>query len=179
MYGRITPEMESLIRTIVQDRVVWALGSGPTLDEAKLIIQWGAKKVFAIDRHDRSNMILPAFTDRGRIIQCQAYYTEFLTHVATTKIPKPDVVFIKWPDTGPNTGQIALAHVAPIVIYIGSNDRMSACGNDALWAYFRYRPVNHTLDAFENSMIVYGEPCDTPSPHPRCREEELRSDSCG
>lgn len=174
MFGLLEPAQISCVKDLVRGKTVWALGSGPDTQEAWQLVSFGASKVYAVDKA-RKKGIGPSFEKLhtgalGEIWDCGAYFTDFGKWAKA--LPDPDVVFLKWPRENNQAGQVALMSRAPVVVYIGRNDGVTACGGPDVWSHLRGRELSQVLEGTHNDLLVYGaggEP--SPSPAPRCREE--------
>jgi hypothetical protein len=165
-YGSLSAEMAAVLVKYVQGRIIWALGSGPTLSEPRLLIQAGAARVYAVDKARRG--MHPEYLVHDRIVECRAYSDEFI-HADPEVVSKPDVVFMKWPDTVARWAPVFAE--APIVIYIGCNRRATACGHPSVWQALFTRPILHVIEDEQNDLIVYGAPNERTQTS-SCREEQ-------
>lgn len=176
MFGLLETAQVERIKALVEGKVVWALGSGYDTQEAWQLVSFGAAKVYAVDKA-RKTAFEPSFKrlhtgDLGEIWDCGAYFTDFGKWAKDTDLPDPDVVFMKWPRENNQAGLVALMFRAPVVIYVGRNDGVTACGGPDVWEHLRSRELSQVLEGTRNDLLVYGaggEP--SPSPAPRCREE--------
>ena len=169
-YGRLSPEMAAVLVEHIQGRIVWALGSGPTLAEPRLLVQAGAKRVYAVDKVRRG--LHPAYIQHDRIVECRAYADEFIR----SNPEVPDVVFLKWPDTAALWAPVFAD--APIVIYIGCNRRSTACGHPSIWRALSTRPILHVVEDVQNDLVVYGAP-NARTQASSCREEQEAMEAWG
>ena len=172
-YGRLSAEMAAVLVEYIQDRIVWALGSGPTLSEPRLLVQAGAKLVYAVDKARRG--LHPAYIQHDRIVECRAYADEFI-RADPEVVSKPDVVFLKWPDTAALWAPVFAD--APIIIYIGCNRRSTACGHPSIWRALSTRPILHVVEDVQNDLVVYGAP-NARTQASSCREEQEAMEAWG
>jgi len=176
MFGRIEPAQIERIKALVEGKVVWALGSWYDPQEAWQLVSFGTREVYAVDKA-RKTAIEPVVFKRlhtgtiGEIWDCGAYFTDFGKWAKDTGLPDPDVVFMKWPRESRQAGLVALVARAPIVIYVGRNDGVTACGGPDLWEHLRSRRLLEAVEGAHNDLLVYGGECPR-STEPRCREEE-------
>ncbi len=176
MFGLLEPQQIERIKAIVVGKNVWALGSGPDTQEAWSLLEFGADRVYAVDKAQRSSMREPRFSklytggNNWRICDCQSYFTEFVKYAKDENLDEPDVVFVKWPQTNHQAGLVQLIARATVVVYIGVNDGATACGPKDMWSHFRARSLLEVVQGKHNDMMVYGDPCE-PAAEPRCREE--------
>ena len=170
MYGFISKEMTTALEGLVKGKRVWNLGCGNGGAEPQLLKRLGATVIHAVDKANRNHILTPTFGTSGVITWCDMYYTEFSAFIGPSSAA--DVAVIKWPDTGPLTGLVGLLDKCEVVVYIGTNDGFTACGNPSLWRYLATREFITAVENRHNDMIVYGKPVETATA-PRCREEEL------
>lgn len=169
MYGFISKEMTTELEGLVKGKRVWSLGCGTGGTEPQLLKRLGATAVYAVDKARRNHTLYPnSVTECGVITWCDMYYIEFIDKFTATA----DVALIKWPDTGPLVGLVPLLDKCNVVVYIGTNEGFTACGNQALWRYLASREFVSEVRGQRNDMIVYGKPIEG-AVAPRCREEEL------
>jgi len=172
MFGKINKEMINEIGSRVQGAVVWALGTGADDSEARMLSDLGAKKIYAVDKgmsHRGPRLIHPQFhwNVRIRTWECNSYFDEFEGWIKE----EPEVIFVKWPDT--NSRVSRLLRRSPSLIYIGRNDKITACGSGEFWIHLFRREIDVVIEGSENDLIVYGEISkEGTAQFPRCREEE-------
>jgi hypothetical protein len=176
MYGALTDKQIEAIGHLVSGKTVWALGSGHDLQEARQLVGLGASTVYAVDKHRRHSTIEPRFArlsthpKEAVIIDCWAYFGEFDQYVRESGIGCPDVVFVKWPAASGSSGIARLLAQTRLIVYVGLNDKITACGTRELWRHLRARTLMSVIEDRKNTMLVYGEACE-PVIEPRCEEE--------
>jgi len=57
-----------------------------------------------------------------------------------------------------------------MVVYVGRNDGITACGGVDMWSHLQGRALIQIVEGVHNDMLVYGG--DVIKTSPRCREEE-------
>ncbi len=176
-YGELTPKMRKVLRAHAKGKVVYALGSGSGEEEGTLLARAGASFVCLVDKAGRGvegectpRMWTALLTQQCRGERCTLYFHEFLDRVTMGQVLQPDVVFVKWPQTTHLPGFVELLSLAPVVIYIGRNDGITACGPPQMWMHFRKRELLDVVRGGRNDMLVYGGPAPW-AERPRCREE--------
>ena len=142
MYGCIPFDWHAELRAYTAGETVWALGTGPTLEEALLVRdRWEALHVHAVDKE---------LTTR----QC-AQITTHTIYFKDATFEIDGVALVKWPVTH-KTGIEQLLQVARTIIYIGKNDGITACGSKGLWELLRTRRVLLERHHTKNDLIVFG-----------------------
>jgi hypothetical protein len=169
----MTDEQMLRLGQVVSGKSVWALGSGPNLKEAEMLVSHGASSVHAIDKHHRSNSFAPEIKSGSslgvRVYDCRAYYAEFLELIGPEATV--DVAFVKWPSATPQPGIAQLIARAETVVYVGKNGDGTICGSMELWLALRLRSLVDVIPGRMNDMIVYTEKLQRRVDYPRCREE--------
>jgi hypothetical protein len=146
-YGRLNDQQAEVVRTHVAGRWVADLGASD-LVLARQLLRMKAACVEAVDTK------LPSRLPK-RMLRCEGYFHDYTG--------TPEVGFVSWPVNW----QVGLPDVLrriPTVIYLGTNVRGTACGDDDLWRYLVTREVLAYSPDPDNSLIVYG---------PRLVEREL------
>ncbi len=176
-YGELTPKMRKVLRAHAKGKVVYALGSGSGEEEGTLLARAGASFVCLVDKAGRGvegectpRTWTSSPTRQCRGERCTLYFSEFLDRVTMGQVLQPDVAFVKWPPTTNLLGFVALLSFAPVVIYIGRNDGVTACGTPLMWTHLRQRELLDVAESGCNDMLVYGGPAPW-AERPRCREE--------
>jgi hypothetical protein len=174
MYGYLEKAQAERVTHLVAGKTVWALGSGSSLEEAHRLTALGASTVYAVDKAHRGGQMTPTFNraraGKGVVYDCRAYFVEFEAHVTVAGLPNPDVAFLKWPTvTNPPRLPQLLAR-AGVVVYVGRNDGVTACGDYRMWEHFRTRTLLEVVEGPRNDMLVYGGE-EGYAGTPRCREE--------
>jgi hypothetical protein len=167
VFGQLEPAQIAVLEDLVRGKTVWALGSGSDLQEAWQLVGLRASTVYAVDKARRT--FGPEFRQvRPSLWDCGAYFPEFSAWARD--LPDPDLVFLKWPRESPQAGLIGLLARAPMVIYVGRNDGITACGGVDMWSHLQVRDLLQVVEGVRNDLLVYGG--DVIKTSPRCREEE-------
>lgn len=170
-FGEITDEMRTYLSQFLRAKRVWALGSGPGQTEYNLLLDLGASFVVTVDKVRQK--FKPIVKQRQQGIACCMTFTEFVQIAASSEWSKPDVVWVKWPDTTSNI-HIAIPPNTDVV-YIGKNDGITACGGAKFWQLLRSKkPIHQTL-GMRNDLIVYSGRT-SPTREPIGREEVIAFD---
>ena len=176
-YGEVTPEMRKVLRAHAKSKVVYALGSGSGEEEGTLLARAGASFVCLVDKAGRGvegectpRTWTSSPTRQCRGERCTLYFSEFLDRLRTWQVLPPDVALAKWPQTTHLPGFVELLSLAPVAIYIGRNDGITACGPPLMWTHLRQRELLDVVQGERNDMLVYGG-VTVWAERPRCREE--------
>jgi hypothetical protein len=149
--GRVTPEMEAIIREHVQGKEVWDIGCGVYLGWSHKLLDWGAKEVVAVDKEEVHPNLY-----RGRAIRnIRNYYTDL-------QVPSDgiEVAYLSWPTNHILHGLLPILERCRKVIYLGCNYHGSACGWPGLYRHFWGREVLGHVEVYQNTLTVYGGPCE-------------------
>lgn len=173
MFGEISEGMRVRLKEILQGKEIWALGAGPDLHEAWVLLSLGAKRVWSVDKSQR---FLGSSTNKVQtgsgyeILDFRGYFEEFFD-LKRGEDNTQVITFLKWPQTNFTPGLIDLLGLSQTVVYVGKNDGATACGSPQLWGYLSRRELQEEIQSCKNDMLVYGgvSPIEYP---PRCREEE-------
>jgi hypothetical protein len=127
----------------VADRAVHDFGAGD-LELSHRIVELGATKLIAIDRHD-----MPTPTSAA-IERQKAYYENIRDQAADV-----DVALLSWPVNWPCCLE-PFVEAARVVIYLGKCTDGSMCAYPGLWAALTGREVLAHVPDRSNTLIVYG-----------------------
>ena len=158
MYGDITESMQAAIEVRVQNKVVWALGTGGVGRrkkncEVRLLLDLGAKFVYSVDKEMQRSM--PEAIPGENYLDYRGSYGDFLEYALERGLG-PDVVFTKWPMNTEQRGFSALVGMAPQVIYIGRNDQFTSCGPKSFWKHLFHRELERMEVSPHNTLLAYG-----------------------
>jgi hypothetical protein len=147
VYGTLTEAQAKFVREVVRGRRVHDLGAG-ICTCAKLLLQWGATEVIAIDKERYKVAPEPGLT----IVQ--AYFEAYINAHPTEPI---DVAFVSWPANRLDGDLIRLVSLAKTIVYLGKNTDGSMCGDPHLFKYFLSRRLEKYIPDPRNALIVLGE----------------------
>jgi len=146
-FGHLTEVMAQTIRTYVEGKHVWDLGSGDFHYALELMLL-GARSVLAIDKEWRER-------PPNGISFRQDYFFNIT--------PEPiDVAFVSWPANHTLTGLIGILERAQTVIYLGCNLDGSACGWRGLFEHLTSRELLAHIPHRRNTLLVCGRTLDVP-----------------
>ena len=155
MFGVMTVDMESVVREVVRDMVVWDLGAGPALPYAGRLVQLGATRVVAVDKLE-DVLIWPR---HDRVEVRHAMFADVLPPEEGI-----DVAFVSWPVNRRLPGLVPLLEASRTVVYLGKNSRVEACGSRAMFDHLLRRDVLRELQHARNDLVVYGPVTDLQRP---------------
>lgn len=147
-YGTLTDAQAEVVREVVCGRRIHDLGAGICTTYAKLMLEWGATEVVAIDKERYEGAPKPGLT----IVQ--AYFEDYLKVHPNEPI---DVAFVSWPSNYLNKGLTRFVELAKTVVYLGKNTDGTMCGDPHLFQYFLGRRLEKYIPDPRNSLIVLGE----------------------
>jgi len=146
-FGHLTETMAQTIRTYVEGKRVWDLGSGD-FHYARELLLLGADSVLAIDKEWR-----------GRPPEGVTFRQDYFFDIT----PEPiEVAFISWPANYNLTGLIEILEQAQTVIYLGCNLDGSACGWKGLFEHLTGRELLAHVPHRRNTLLVCGRTLDVP-----------------
>lgn len=154
----LSPLKQDSIRRYVKGRTVHDLGAGD-LSEARMLIQLGAVRVIAIDRHP--------MPEPSAGIHCYVSHFDDWQHDGVI-----DVAFIGWPANW-DTGLVRLLRSSTTIIYHGKCTDGTMCGYPQMWHHLLNRRVYVHVHERESILIVYGHEAIVRNPLP---EEECGMD---
>jgi hypothetical protein len=161
-YGMWLPQMDELVRPLVQGHQVYDLGAG-TLGHTHRLLSLGASSVVAVDKQPFN----PALY--------QGYPIQALGRIQFHQVVVPTggikVALLAFPDNRPLSGLIPLLKRCETVIYLGCNVDGTACGWPALWDYFHFREIKGHVPHPRNSLILYGRHLEESERRPLVGEE--------
>lgn len=161
-YGLLTREMRLVLSEHVKDRIVHDLGSGD-LTRACELSDLGASSVVAVDRR---------FPYTRRDLPRNVFFYQMNFEELLSEIDHPiDVAFVAWPFNAHLPGLLELLTRAKTVIYLGINDKWTACGWSGLFTYLSTREVLAEVNHPRNDLLVYGSALEHKR---RLRPEESR-----
>jgi len=155
-FGHLTEEMHRVVESFVRGNQVWDLGAGD-MGHARTLLQLGATEIVAIDKDPRPS--------EERIRVTEAYFTE------VTPPNNIQVAFVSWPSNHQLPGLLPLLEVSEVVIYLGSNTSMDACGWVDLYEHLTRRELLAHVPYWKNSLIVCGDPLPEGDLRPATPEE--------
>lgn len=143
-YGLLTPEMEALLVPHVAGKVVWDLGAGD-LGYSKLLVKLGASRVLAVEKERIRQPNHP-----GIELVLKRFHELDPDHI--------EVAFLSWPANHSSPGLAHLLSKSDVVIYLGSNTDMSACGTPDLFLHHLCgRELLGHAPHRRNTMLIYGQ----------------------
>lgn len=142
-YGFLTEDMVLEIKSHIQGKEVWDIMAG-SLFYSKELLGWGASRIIAIDK--------APMPDAPQGVQC---IQDYVVNIRPTNI---EVAFLSWPINHYVPGLCDLLSSAKVVIYLGTNIGMSACGDVDLFYYLWTRSILSHIPHERNSLIIYGNP---------------------
>lgn len=145
-WGRMTPDMEAQVASIVRGRRVYDFGSGQGVHARWLVKHCKAAHVTAIDRSPDGKYA------NKRLTQVIGYFDN-------VDMPERiDVGFVSWPSNHHLRGLVPFLERCETVIYLGLNDNTTMCGFPALFHHMLRRKLISYLPDSRNSMVIVGEP---------------------
>lgn len=148
-FGRLSIEQAVAVRPWVLDRDVWDLGAGDCLTSV-LLLGLGARHVTAVDGELEGVSPLPGIT------MSSSLFKDISVAI--------DVAFLSWPSNYLQPGLVSLLRRARVVVYLGSNVDLTACGHPTLFEYFTSRDLVCHIPRPRNTLLVLGKPLDTRRP---------------
>ncbi len=144
-------EQGKVLRPFITGQLVHDLGAGMLL-QAHQLLDFGARQVIAIDKEP---YVLQAQRDE-RMVPINCYLSNY-----TEKV---EIVFLGSPTNQYIPGLLDLLEKARIIIYLGKNTDLTACGWPGLFWHFLGREVVAYAPEPANVMVVYGSRASTPRP---------------
>lgn len=141
-YGRLNPEQEEALRPFIEGCIVHDLGAGDRVLSERMV-RLGAFLIYAVDKPG----IGPQSTV-NEVIPVASYYYQYKDPI--------DIAFMSWPSNHYLPCLRKLAERARVVVYLGRNTDMTACGDTHLFQHFIQRDVLAYVPDRHNTLIVYG-----------------------
>lgn len=146
-YGQITPDMESIIKLYIKDRIVYDFGAGSCSLSIEMV-RMGAKMVYAIDKNIGS-------LEDEKMVKISMAFDE---HLAIRPLVKDDsIAFISWPANYPMKGLLESLEVFKTIIYIGKNTDGSSCAWPVFFGLMMSRKLLEHIPDKQNTMLIWGE----------------------
>lgn len=156
-FGDIDEEQSLAVAEVVNGKTVYDAGAG-NLMLSLTVSSMGARKVFAIDKNERT-LLSPyrqMFKDRDCIEIRNEDFRETLKYVNERK-EKIDVLFVSWPENHLNHALIALMMRSEVVIYLGKNTDGLMCGHPQMFGFLLTLDVIKYIPSKRNTLIIYGK----------------------
>lgn len=147
--SRLTPYQQAKLAPHIRRRCVADLGAGDLI-ETEALLGLGAAHVVAVDKAE-----MPRIKTTSKVTY-QQYYFARCPPLALRSV---NAAFLSWPVNYP-CGLAELIEPVPVVIYLGSNQNGSACGDRSLWLHLKRRNVLLHVPDRRNTLIVYGSRLD-------------------
>lgn len=148
-FGHLSDEMVATLAPIVKGKVCWDLGCGFG-GRAVLLRNLGAAHVVALDKEDIHVKRLRRHV-RIETIQC-------LFRDAPVPDAGIDLAFLSWPMNTRLVGLPSLLSKARIVVYLGSNEGGSSCGDAPLFEHLLRRRLHLSIHDRANSLLIVDDP---------------------
>jgi hypothetical protein len=158
---RLDARQGAEVARLVQGRKVWDLGAGSGQLAAWLCDQ-GAAAVEAVDRDYAPPRCAPGLVRPGLSFTAGRFDSWEPAFSA-------DVAFLSWPVNWAVSGLVQCLRRVPTCIYVGLNQRVSACGGPDLWSALLCRELLLDIPGKWGNLLVYGKRC---SPRLPAADEE-------
>jgi hypothetical protein len=185
VFGEVTNEMLYAIERLFSQIVVKepevsfslvCLGCGPEAEEVMLLHDFfgdssDVTRILGVDKQMRREW------QSGKLATLKKYFSEedtIMHFIVTSGYAKPlhrlqvivkheqgrsledyIVFFVSWPDVH-KTGIAQLLRNCQILVYVGRNDGINACGDEEFWAEIInfWKPIGE-VKGFRNDMVIY------------------------
>lgn len=149
MYGTFPATFKKALRPYITNQRVIDLGCGDC-ERADILLSLDPEAIVGVDLDP------PCKTS---ILTIAKDFKEALPEIFSFK---PTIAHLAWPINNECPGLVPILHHVPTVIYVGCNTDGTSCGNRDLFKHFITREILLHIPNRQNTLIVYGQPTQTP-----------------
>lgn len=155
MAGHLTTEQREVLRPFIEGKEVYDLGAGAYMPLCRKLLDTGARRVVAVDKHFSAKPI------KGVKARCCIFLQ--LAEDLVEDGEEIDVAFISWPmNSSYDAGLVEVCERAKVVVYLGTNTGGSACGTPQLFKHLLGRRLLAAVPHRLNTMLICGERLEQP-----------------
>jgi hypothetical protein len=146
MWGKITSEMDDIIRFYVEGEEVHDLGGGDGRLARKLV-QLGSRRVIVYDKE--------VSEESEKVDTRKVLFNDLSEELFESK-----VLFISWPPNNYSSNQLSeIIKRAKLIIYLGFNFDCTACGSEIFYRELYKRELLEYIPNRKNNLLIVGSYC--------------------